>query len=306
MARVPRAQLFPALHRHISNTMYGLLRRSGAAQWHRRAGAMVFCYHNVVPDALAGRIGERWLHTGVSDFREQIAWVADAYTVVPLRELLTRLRQGRSLRRLAALTFDDGYIGVLRHAVPVLRAASLPFTLFPVASTATTPRPFWWDHLGPLHSSERDRLLSTLKGDAELIGIENALSSEIADDGIPASWDELRTVLGPDCEIGVHTVTHRNLTPLTPDEIAWELTHARSRLVEELGVYPQTVAYPYGGVSEEVFTQMRKAKFEAGFGLDFGLIRSGADPLNLPRVNVPAGMHISSFACWGSGLKLRF
>ena len=306
MARQSQARLLPAFPRQLSSAMYGVLRVSGAAQWYRRSGAVVFCYHNVVPDDLAGRIGEGWLHVGVTEFREQVEWIAKAYTVIPLRELLARLRQGRSLSGLAVLTFDDGYTGVLRHAVPLLRSASLPFTLFPVVSTATEPRPFWWDHLGPLQARERQHLVGALGGDAEQIDTENALFAEVDEDGLPAPWSALRSVLGPDCEIGVHTMTHRNLTPLTPEEIAWELTHARARLHEELGIHVPTAAYPYGAANEEVFTQMKKAGFEAGFGLDFGLVRSDADPFNLPRVNVPAGMHISSFACWGSGLKLRF
>jgi peptidoglycan/xylan/chitin deacetylase (PgdA/CDA1 family) len=298
--------LFPALPRQISRAAYGVLRRSGAAHWNRRTGAMIFCYHNVVPDDVAGRVGEGWLHVGVSEFKRQIEWIADAYTVIPLPELVGRLKQGRSLGGLAALTFDDGYRGLLKYGVPFLRSAQLPFAIFPIAATASEPRLFWWDHLGPLQAGERQHLISALQGDAEQIDVESQESMQVTDDVLPASWTELRGALGPDCEIGVHTVTHRNLAPLASDEIAWELTHARDRLAEELNVDTRVVAYPYGGTSGTVFAEMKKAGFEAGLGLQFGMVRSGADPFDLARVNVPAGMRMSGFACWGSGLKLRF
>jgi peptidoglycan/xylan/chitin deacetylase (PgdA/CDA1 family) len=301
MRRRQRAPL-PAFPRQLSRAMYGVLRRSGAAHWHRRSGAVVFCYHNVVPDSLAGRVGDGWLHIGFSEFAEQIAWIAKAYTVVPMSELIARQRRGRSLGGLAVLTFDDGYLGFLRHGIPLLRDNRLPFAMFPVVSTASEPRPFWWDHLGPIEPGERARYLGPLQGDAELIDIPPA---QVPDDAMPASWDRLRAVRGDDCEIGVHTVTHRNLATLPREEIAWELTHARACLAEELGVVQPVAAYPYGGTNADVQAEMQSAGFKAGFSLEFGLVRSRAQPFNLTRVNVPAGMGMSNFACWGSGLKLR-
>ncbi len=285
--------------------MYGVLRHSGLARWYRRSGAMVFCYHNVVTDQAAGRVGEGWLHTGVSEFRAQIDWIRESYTVVSLRELLARIKQRHSVSGLAVLTFDDGYRGLIRHGLPILRAAALPFALFPVSSTASEPKPFWWDHLGPVHVGERERLISDLQGDADLISKEAGYVGHINEDTVPASWQELRGILGDDCEIGVHTVTHRNLAPLPANVIASELVESRAAIANELNVDATVVAYPYGGTSEEVFRQVKEAGFEAGLGLKYGFVRPDADPLNLARVAVPAGMPMSNFACWGSGLKLR-
>jgi poly-beta-1,6-N-acetyl-D-glucosamine N-deacetylase len=122
---------------------------------------------------------------------------------------------------------------------------------------------------------------------------------------MPASWNMLRAVRGPDCEIGVHTMTHRNLASLPREEIAWELREARRRLTEELGVVQPVAAYPYGDTNADVWAEMQSAGFQAGFSLEFGLVRPDAEPFNLSRVSVPAGIGMSNFACWGSGLKLR-
>jgi peptidoglycan/xylan/chitin deacetylase (PgdA/CDA1 family) len=266
---------------------------------------MVFCYHNVVPDALVGSVGETGLHIGVSEFRAQLEWIQSAYTIVPLSELTARLQKGRGVSGLAVLTFDDGYRGPLTHAVPLLRAASVPFALFPVVSSATDPRTFWWDELGTLPHGTRQQLISAFRGDAELIRRDVTPSAHTPDDLVAASWSELKAVLGPDCEVGVHTVRHRNLAELAPSEIAWELTHARARLAEELDVAAYAVAYPYGGTSPAVFAETKKAGFHVGLGLDFGTVRADADRFNLARVNVPAGLDLSTFACWASGLRLR-
>lgn len=296
----------PFSRRKLTDAAYRMLRRSGAARMHSRLGGVVFCYHNVVPDDFAGRVGDTWLHIGESQFRQQVEWISHRLTVVTLAEMLSRLSAGRSVRGLAALTFDDGYAGAVRHAVPVLRRASLPFTLFPVVRAVDAPRPFWWDRLGGLATTEREGLLSSLQGDPERIAAEwPVVSAALPDVILPASWTILRQMLGDDCTVGVHTVTHRSLTELSSDEIAWELRHARERIGEELGRTSSVVAYPYGRTDGRVIDETRRAGFHAAVGLDYAQIRRGAPTMNLARVNVPVGLALDTFACWASGLRLR-
>jgi peptidoglycan/xylan/chitin deacetylase (PgdA/CDA1 family) len=282
-----------------------LLSLSGGARLNRRSSAVVLCYHNVVPDEMAGLVGDDSLHLGKSDFAAQIEWLADTFTVVPIGEVVDRLRADRSLGGLAALTFDDGYTGVLRHAIPVVRAAGLPFSLFPVVTSADRPRAFWWDRLGKLDDPRREQCLNSLQGDADQILSDSEDPSDFSDDLLPARWTMLKEALGDDCTIGVHTVTHRNLTTLKPTEVAWEVTHARERLQQELGAVTDVLAYPYGRTSEAVQDAVARAGFRGGLGLDFGLVRRQAPRLNMRRINVPEGISMVSFMCWTSGLKLR-
>jgi peptidoglycan/xylan/chitin deacetylase (PgdA/CDA1 family) len=103
----------------------------------------------------------------------------------------------------------------------------------------------------------------------------------------------------------VHTVTHRNLSTLKPAEVTWELSHARERLNEELGVASDVVAYPYGSSNRVVQAEAERMGFAAGLGLDFGMVRSPASQFNIERIDVPEGIDKVTFACWASGLKLR-
>ena len=51
-------------------------------------------------------------------------------------------------RRAVLVTFDDGYRDFAAHAWPVLRAASVPATMFVATGAADSPStPFWWDRL---------------------------------------------------------------------------------------------------------------------------------------------------------------
>ena len=95
----------------------------------RRDGGVVLCYHGVIA---AGDVapGDGALHLPLPDFERQLDFLASHFAVIPLEEVERRLRAGRSLRGTAAITFDDGYRGVLQHALPALRARALPAAMF--------------------------------------------------------------------------------------------------------------------------------------------------------------------------------
>lgn len=292
------------LRRQVTRGVYQFLNMSGAARLHRRSQAVAFCYHNVIPDALANQVGDPAIHLPVSSFAEQLDWIQRSFTVIPIGELARRLRDGTPVSGLATLTFDDGYYGVMHHAIPLMRAAGVPFALFPVVDGASKRRPFWWDLFPSLTAEQRDRFLTELKGDFDAIAPFSTASRDLPADAIAADWATLVRIAGPDCTFGVHTVTHRNLVMLTDTEIAWELNESRERIKSELGVTPTVVAYPYGFRDPKVQKVTEAQGFEAGCTLSFNLIRPGISTFDIPRINIPAGIPMANFACWSSGLKL--
>ncbi|MGH7691002.1 MAG: hypothetical protein ACREN3_15465, partial [Gemmatimonadaceae bacterium] len=62
-------------------TMAPLLRRA------LRQRAVIFAYHNVVPDRWTGA-GDRSLHLPIADFRAQLDILQATHDIVPLRQLL--------------------------------------------------------------------------------------------------------------------------------------------------------------------------------------------------------------------------
>lgn len=301
----PRVYLVIAFRNRLSDAVYRVLHASGAARLVRRTHAVIFCYHNVVPDGLSGHVGDPYLHTSITEFRNQLDFVNESYQVVPIHEIVSRLSRGASVAGLAALTFDDGYAGAVRHAVPLMRQMDLPFALFPVTEGATARRPFWWDRFGFLESEQREHFLNELRGDRSAIESHSEPAADLPDDALPAGWEELRQIAADDCSFGVHTVTHRNLAVLPPNEIDWEIAHARDVIAQELNQIPKFVAYPYGRSNAAVEEATKRAGFQAGLGLASNLVRGDEPMFDVPRINVPAGIALPSFACWSSGLKLR-
>ena len=80
-------------------------------------------------------------------FTEQIEALMQLRRVVPLRWLAAELAQGRIPKKVAAVTFDDGYADILTEAKPILERQGCPATVFLVTGAIGKSCSFWWDEL---------------------------------------------------------------------------------------------------------------------------------------------------------------
>jgi len=275
----------------------------------RHAG-VVLCYHNVLPPRNAPAAGDPAVHISFQRFADQVDWLAHRYTIVTLGEFVERSRAGRSLRGLAALTFDDGYAGVFQHAWPLLRERGLPATMFVVAERPERRDAFWWDHpdIAPVATpASRERWLRELRGEAAgiLAALSLAISTRIPSSHRPAGWDAIAAAATEGLEIGVHSATHRTLTQLADAELEHEIVASRETIRERAGVVPALFAYPYGAWNSRVRDAVAAAGYLGAVTLDYGLVTAGADPWALRRVNIPAGITLAAFEAWVAGLNPR-
>jgi peptidoglycan/xylan/chitin deacetylase (PgdA/CDA1 family) len=277
--------------------------------YRRRRGAAIFAFHNVVADdGVPGRC-ERSLHVPVSDFQDYIEVIADGRTLVPLTEIADRVRHRRSIDGLAALTFDDAYRGVVAHAVPVLSRRGLPATMFVVSGATAAPEPFWWDLLstnGDVPRYVRDSAVGEMHGDRNTVLAQHPVRTyDMPADLLPGNWRDVRAAARAGVSIGSHTVSHRNLAALDVATAQRELERARAEIGAALGAAPAEVSYPYGLYNDSVLEAARRAGYTAGVTTRFGLATRESNPLELPRINVPAGISVPALECWAAGLRLR-
>lgn len=80
-------------------------------------------------------------------FAEQLEVLKRHFTIVPLNVLVERLRSGKSVAGMTALTFDDGYADNLLIAKPLLERAGAPATIFVASGQIGRRYGFWWDEL---------------------------------------------------------------------------------------------------------------------------------------------------------------
>lgn len=110
---------------------------------------LILYYHNVVTTPL-DEFDRRLSRTHADDFAREMEHLASEYRPISLTELLARLRAGETDARAVAVTFDDGYYGVVAHALPVLRRLRIPSTVFVVTDfmrDPDAPRLFHFDEI---------------------------------------------------------------------------------------------------------------------------------------------------------------
>jgi peptidoglycan/xylan/chitin deacetylase (PgdA/CDA1 family) len=203
---------------------------------------------SVTPSAFAGQLAllaERGL-TPVTTAALAAHWRTAGRTPLPARPVL--------------ITFDDGYEGVHRHALPVLAEHGFVATLF-----VTTG----W-----------------LRGAYDTGGGLDTM----------LDWSQVRELAGWGVEIGGHSHTHPQLDQLDDARLWAELTRCTDIVTGELGRAPASFAYPYGYSSRRVRHAVRRAGYRQAVAVGNALCRRGQGPYALRRLTVRRATGIEEFA----------
>ncbi|MBT2508255.1 polysaccharide deacetylase family protein [Streptomyces sp. ISL-98] len=194
-------------------------------------------------------------------FAEQLELLDErGFTPLTTAQLGAAWRGGRALPlRPVLITFDDGYEGVHRHALPALAKHGFASTLF--VSTGWLRGPY--DTGGAL-----DTMLD---------------------------WDQVRELAAAGAEIGGHSHTHPQMDQLPDQDLLFEAKRCREIITEELGDRPVSFAYPYGYSSRRVRRTVREAGFAQSLAVGNALAQRCQGPYALERVTVQRGTGIEEF-----------
>jgi peptidoglycan/xylan/chitin deacetylase (PgdA/CDA1 family) len=208
------------------------------------------------------------LAMAVDTFRAQMDELARTRTVVSLADAVAgRVPSGKPA---VAITFDDGYRGVLELAAPVLQDHGFPATLF-VPTAHLGERNKWDDLHDPVF-----RLL-----DAHELGV-------VERSGIA---------------VESHGHGHIPYDTSAPDVIAADIAASTEMLTEVLGRRPEFLAYPFGPSSPAARRAVQDAGYKAAFSIDAphaGLFAYGRVP-----VQPGDGMRLFRFKTSGRYQLLR-
>jgi peptidoglycan/xylan/chitin deacetylase (PgdA/CDA1 family) len=87
-------------------------------------------------------------------------------------------------------------------------------------------------------------------------------------------------------EVDDHSATHPDLTTVSDERLAAEVTGSRATFRAVLGIDPMFFCYPYGKVDARVRAAVRSAGFAAATTIRPGRATPAQDPLTLPRIVV--------------------
>lgn len=247
------------------------------------------------------------MHVSPTRLREQLEFLRSRHEIVSLRDLVGRWRSGATTRNCVAITFDDAYAGVLRHALPILRALDVQATVFVASDYAAGGASYWWDDI------ERARA----RGDQEWTQSTDAIGLPGLDASVPAVIDRIRQrvlarfrgrwpeglrsggdsiwrsltfgeldslALDDRIEFAVHTLTHPALPLLPyPDQVR-EMRDNFELLRERLPRVLPVVAYPYGLYDRATVRAATDAGMVAGVTMEGRATADRPDPMTVPRV----------------------
>lgn len=183
-------------------------------------------------------------------------WLIDSgHYGVDLDAVLGHITGGAPLpQRAVHVTFDDGFVGVLEHALPILRSLGIPATLFAL-SGQTGGTNAWMSSRG----SPRRALLSAA---------------------------HLRILAHEGMNIGSHTRNHARLPDLSAEAAQSEITDSKRELEDMLGREVVDFAYPYGLFNAAVREMVLRAGYRSACSTRSGFNRPGEDPYLIRRLDI--------------------
>jgi peptidoglycan/xylan/chitin deacetylase (PgdA/CDA1 family) len=248
-------------------------------------------------------------------FDQTLAWLKQAFRVLPLPEAIAGLKAGRLPNRAAAITFDDGYEDNYSVAMPLLKKHGLDATFFITTGFIDGGR-MWNDSIIETVRRAPDGLLDAGRfgqhalGDAvsrrcaidALIGqikyLDMAERQAVVDGlaqqaGVQLPQDlmmsaaQVRAMHAAGMTIGAHTRSHPILSRLSLPDARDEIATGRDELEAMIGARVGLFAYPNGrphqDYEREHVSLVRELGFDAAVSTAWGASRPGDDLFQLRR-----------------------
>jgi len=221
-----------------------------------RGRRLILIYHAV---------GSGPLSTDASQFRAQMAWLAEHAEVMSLDALLDDVSNNSDKIRVA-LTFDDGYRSVHDMAAPVLSGFGFPATVY----------------LNSGHIRDDGHEAS------------DAGQGHYPDEQF-MNWSEVLQLRDQGWSIGSHGVFHLDLTQQSEEVVTRELDDSKAEIERRTDLPCEHFSYTWGRSTPAVRAAVAQAGYRTAVGGEHRPLRGGYDGLNLPRLDVRHEYRLEDF-----------
>ena len=213
----------------------------------------ILTYHQIAEAPPKGA-PYRSLYVAPEDFARQMALLALlGYRGLSMLDLQPYLR-GERHGKVVGITFDDGYVNNLTHALPVLTRHGFTSTCYAVS---------------------------------QLLGKTNAWDIPTGIAQVPLmTAAQLRQWVAGGQEVGAHTRNHVHLPKLSTEECLQEISLSRHELEDSAGSSVEHFCYPYGDFNAGTVAVVVAAGFASATTTRRGRCQAGDSMLELPRVPV--------------------
>ena len=175
------------------------------------------------------------------------------FATVTFQDLDRAVATGIALpKKPVVLTFDDGYQGTHRRALPWMKK---------------------YGHRGVFY----------LLGDRE---IRNNSWDPLDEEAALIGNDQLAELCAAGMEVGAHSMSHRHMSKLSRAEALAEAKDSKAVLEKLTGQRMVSYAYPYGDIDEQSKEVVREAGYSFAVATDSGGLQFSSDLFHLFRVNI--------------------
>ncbi|MBA2883002.1 peptidoglycan/xylan/chitin deacetylase (PgdA/CDA1 family) [Desulfosalsimonas propionicica] len=261
------------------------------------------------------------MYVRTETFRRHIAFLKNSFSVLSLWEIVSRIREGKSVGRCCAITFDDGWRDSYTRAFPVLKEFGVPATIFLATGFIGTNRLFWPEEfayylrLPEIREAARqksdvlDKTIQRLSGAGEgrildecisalkvlqaqereeLLAYLRTICQSPPPERLLLNWDEAGQMQESGLvSFGGHTADHVILDRVPKEKAEQEIMQSCRDIKEHLGVRPDLFAYPNGNYNPEIKALLEKHGIRGAVTTKKGWLTKQTDLLEIPRI----GMH---------------
>ncbi|HLG37629.1 MAG TPA: polysaccharide deacetylase family protein [Nitrososphaera sp.] len=238
---------------------------------------LVIVYHRVLPEVTFNPFNTI---VSLKTFVRQIEMLTKRYSIMPLSDAVGGADSWKIRgETLLVITFDDGYWDNYEIVFEILNKKGLPATFFLAVDYINSGKPLWdWDiitlvnrlsagesipvgaetferEVGESNLSFAFRLIERLKRtQAEVIQeVVGYLKSRLGDDASlcgPMSscmtWKQVQVMSAHGMEIGSHSMSHRSLSRIAPEEALSEIKNSKQIIENHIGKRCVHFAFPFG------------------------------------------------------------